>query len=78
MLGAIFKFFFIGILAIAGVGLALGLVGVLFGIAMGLAVLALKLGVVAAIGYGAYRLFRAVAGPKTPQISAEDRKWLES
>ncbi len=78
MLGSIIRFFLIGLLAIAGAGLALGLVGMLFGLAIGLAVLAIKVGVIAAIGYGAYRLFRAVAGPKYKEISAEDRKWLES
>jgi hypothetical protein len=73
MIGKFFKFIGIGILAIIGLGIALSILGV----AIGLAVLAVKLGVIAAIGYGVYKL---VGGgkPKPPEISAEDRKWLNS
>ncbi len=79
MLGSIIKFFVIGLLAIAGLGIALGLLGAVFGVAVFLASLLLKVGVVALIGYGAVKLFRAVTGRgKEKQISAEDRKWLES
>ncbi len=79
MLGSIIKFFVIGLLAIAGLGIALGLLGAVFGFAVFLASVLLKVGVVAAIGYGAVKLFQAVTGRgKEKQISAEDRKWLES
>ncbi len=79
MLGSIIKFFVIGLLAIAGLGIALGVIGAVFGVAVFLASLLLKVGVVAAIGYGAVKLFQAVTGRgKEKQISAEDRKWLES
>ena len=73
MIGNLFKFIVIGILAIIGIGVGLTLLG----IALGLAVLAIKIGVIALVGYGVYRL---VGGgkPKPPQISAEDKKWLES
>ncbi len=79
MLGSIIKFFVIGLLAIAGLGIALGLLGAVFGFAVFMVSLLLKVGVVAAIGYGAVKLFQAVTGRgKEKQISAEDRKWLES
>ncbi len=79
MLGSIIKFFVIGLLAIAGLGIALGLLGAVFGVAVFLAGLLLKVGVIAALGYGAYHVFRAVTGKgRTKEISAEDRKWLES
>ncbi len=79
MFGSILKFFLIGLLAIAGLGIALGVLGAVFGVAVALAALVLKVAVIGAIGYGAVALFRAVTGRgKEKQISAEDRKWLES
>lgn len=72
----ILKFLLMGILSIAVLGVALGLVGVVLGLAIGIAVLALKIGIVAAIGYGVFRLIRGRRPEK--QISAADRKWLES
>ncbi len=79
MFGAILKFFLIGLLAIVGLGLALGIVGAVFGVAVALAALALKVAVIGLIGYGAVKVFQAVTGRgKEKAISAEDRKWLES
>jgi len=78
MLGSILKFFLIGLLALAGVGIALGVLGAVFGVAVFLTALLLKVGVIAAVGYGAFYVFRAVTGKKPKEISAEDRKWLES
>lgn len=75
MLG-ILKFLLMGVLAIAALGLGLGLLGIVLGLAVGLAVLAVKVGVVALIGYGVWRLVRGRHPEK--QISAADRKWLES
>jgi Na+-transporting methylmalonyl-CoA/oxaloacetate decarboxylase gamma subunit len=68
-----FKFLVIGFLGLIGLGLAFTVLG----IAVGLAMLAVKIGVIAAIGYGVYRLLGG-GKPKPPEISAEDRKWLES
>lgn len=70
MIGKIFKFLVIGVLAFIGVSVALSLIGLAVA-------LAIKVGVIALIGFGVYKL---VGGgkPKTPEISAEDRKWLES
>jgi hypothetical protein len=73
MIGKFFKFVFIGILAIIGIGIGLSILG----IALGLAVLAIKVGVVAAIGYGVYKMIGG-GKPKPPEISAEDKKWLNS
>lgn len=81
MFGAILKFFVIGLLAIVGLGLALGILGAVFGVAVALAALALKVAVIGAIGYGAVKVFQAITGrgrQKVDAISAEDRKWLES
>ncbi len=80
MFGAILKFFLIGMLAIVGIGIALGVIGAVFGVAVALAALALKVAVIGLIGYGAVKVFQAVTGRghKEKQISAEDRKWLES
>ena len=53
--------------------------GFMLSLAFGLAVLALKIGVVVAIGYGVVKL---VGGGRKksaePQISEADRRWLES
>jgi hypothetical protein len=67
-----------GIMGIAGlIAIGLGLAAV--GIAFGLAVLALKIGIVVAIGYGVVKLIGGGSRkPKTPEISEADRKWLES
>ncbi len=75
MLGAIIKFFVIGLLAIA----ALGIAAALFGVAIAAVALLFKVAVIGLIGYGAYHVFRALTGKSRPkEISAEDRKWLES
>ena len=74
MIGKVLKYLFIGILACMGIGIGLAVLGV----ALGLAMLALKIGVVVAIGYGVVKLIGGNSKPKTPEISAEDRKWLES
>lgn len=75
MLGAILKFLAIGVIGIIAIGVLLTVLGM----AVGLAVLAIKVGVVVAIGYGAVKLFQAVTGKGKPkEISAADRKWLES
>ena len=70
MIGNIFKFLVIGFLALIGIGVAFSLIGIAIA-------LAVKLAVVGVIGFGIYKL---VGGgkPKPPEISAEDRKWLNS
>jgi len=70
MIGKVFKYLVIGCLAFIGISVAFSLIGLAIA-------LAIKVAVIAAIGYGVYRL---VGGgkPKPPEISAEDRKWLES
>ena len=75
MLGSILRFFLLGLVGIIALGVLLGVLGIV----AGLAILALKVGVVVAIGYGAVKLFQAVTGKKPPkELSAADKKWLDS
>lgn len=71
MIGQIFKFIIVGFLALIGIGIAFSLIG--FAIA-----LAVKIGVLALIGFGIYKVIGIGKRPKEPQISEADRKWLES
>jgi len=73
MIGKFFKYVMIGIIGLIAIGVGLWAIG----IAIGLAVLAIKIGVVVAIGYGVVRLLGG-GKKKSPQISESDRKWLES
>jgi hypothetical protein len=70
MIGKIFKFLAIGVLALIGIGVAFTLIGIAIA-------LAIKVAVIGLVGFGIYKL---VGGgkPKPPEISAEDRKWLNS
>jgi hypothetical protein len=75
MIGKILKFFVMGIAGLIAIGLGLAALGLAFG----LAVLAIKIGVVVAIGYGVVKLVGGgKSKPKEPQISEADRRWLES
>ncbi|MGQ0815508.1 MAG: hypothetical protein ACT4O1_13805 [Gemmatimonadota bacterium] len=74
MIGTIFKYIVIGVLAVVGVGIALSLLGIAFGLAM----LAIKVGVVVLIGYGVVKLLGGGKKAKQPEISEADRRWLES
>lgn len=71
MISKIFKIIVVGFLAIIGIGVAFSLIG--FAIA-----LAVKIGVLALIGFGIYKVVGGGKTPKEPQISDADRKWLES
>ena len=73
MIGTIFKYAVIGILALIGIGIAFSLVSFAL-------VLAIKVGIVAAIGYGVYKLVGGGRNKqlKQPEISEADRRWLES
>lgn len=74
MIGKLFKYAVMGVAAIIAISLGLWAVGV----AIGLAMLAIKIGVVVLIGYGVVKLIGGSRGSKTPEISEADRKWLES
>ena len=74
MIMKIVKYGVMGIAALIAIGLGLAAVGIAFG----LAVLALKIGVVVAIGYGVAKLIGVGGKAKKPEISEADRKWLES
>lgn len=62
---------------IAGL-IAIGIGFAVLGLALGLATLAIKIGVVALIGYGVVKLLGGIGRKKEPQLSDADRKWLES
>jgi hypothetical protein len=74
MIMKIVKYGIMGIAALIAISLGLAAVGIAFGLAM----LALKIGVVVAIGYGVVKLIGGSKKPKAPEISEADRKWLES
>lgn len=71
MIGKLFKFIVVGFLALLGIGIAFSLIGIVVGLAVKVAILAL-------IGVGVYKLLSGGGKPPDRQISAEDRKWLES
>lgn len=73
MIGKFFRYLVIGVAGLIAISLGLWAVG----LAIGLAVLAIKVGVVVLIGYGVVKLL-GVGKSKTPEISDADRKWLES
>lgn len=74
MIGTFFKYLVLGVVGIVAISLGLWAVG----IAIGLALLAIKIGVVVLIGYGVVKLLGGGKKKHEPQISAEDKKWLES
>lgn len=74
MILKLMKYAVMGIVGLIAIGIGLAAVGIAFG----LAVLALKIGVVVAIGYGVVKLIGGRSKPKVPEISEADRKWLES
>lgn len=74
MIGKILKYFVMGIAALIVISFGLWALG----LAIGLALLAIKVGVVVLVGYGIVKLVGGKKKPKQPEISAEDRKWLES
>lgn len=75
MFGSVLTFLLVGLVALVALGVGLAVVGALLGIAIGLAsFLLFKVAPVVLIGYVVVRLLR----PRRKQISAEDRKWLES
>lgn len=73
MIGKFFRFLVIGIAGLVAISLGLWAVG----LAIGLAVLAIKVGVVVLIGYGVVKLLGG-GKKKAAEISEADRKWLES
>ena len=57
--------------ALIGIGIAFTVIGAALA-------LAFKVAVVAALGFGVYKLLGGGKKPRTPEISEADRKWLES
>jgi hypothetical protein len=76
MLSSLLTFLLVGLVALVVVGVALSVVGAVFGLALGVAgFLLFKVAPVVLIGYVVIRL---LGGGKRKRISAEDRRWLES
>jgi uncharacterized membrane protein len=75
MLTSLLTFFVIGLVAIVALGIVLSIIGAIFGLAFGLAgVLLFKVAPIVLVGYMVVRFM----APKRKQLSAEDRRWLES
>lgn len=75
MLASLLTFLLVGLVGLVVIGVALAVIGVVFSVTLGLAAFLLfKVAPIMLIGYVIVRLLR----PKQRQISAEDRKWLES
>lgn len=72
MLSTLLTFLIVGIVAVAVLGVVLSVVGLALGLA---AVLLFKVLPLVLIGYVVMRL---LAPRKHKELSAEDRKWLES
>lgn len=71
MLSTLLTFFIVGIVAVLVLGVALSAIGLMLGLA---GFLLFKVLPLVAIGYVVVRLL----APRQKQLSAEDRKWLES
>ncbi len=75
MLTSLLTLFVVGLVALVVVGVALSVIGAIFGLAFGLAgFLLFKVAPVLLVGYVVVRLL----APKRKQLSEADRRWLES
>ncbi|HEY0670809.1 MAG TPA: hypothetical protein VGD27_01020 [Longimicrobiales bacterium] len=70
----LFKYLVLGIAGLIAIGIGMAVLG----LAVGLATIAIKIGVVVLVGYGVVRLLGGGKKKSGPQISEADRKWLES
>ena len=72
MISTLLTFLVVGVVAVAVLGVVLSVVGMVFGLA---GLLLFKVLPLVAVGYVVMRLL----APRRPkELSAEDRKWLES
>ena len=72
---SILTFLLVGFVAVMVLGVALSVIGAVFGLAIGIAgFLLFKVAPLVLIGYLLVRFL----GPKRKQLSESDRKWLES
>lgn len=75
MLSSLLTFFVVGLIALVGITVVLALVGVVFGLALGLAkFLLFTVAPIALLGYVALRFFT----PRQRRLTKADRDWLES
>lgn len=75
MLSSLLTFLFVGFVVLIVAGVALSVVGAVFGLAIGLAgFLLFKVAPIVLVGYLVVRLL----SPKRKRLSADDQRWLES
>lgn len=75
MLSSLLTFLFVGFVVLIVAGVALSVVGAVFGLAFGLAgFLLFKVAPIVLVGYLVVRLL----SPKRKRLSADDQRWLES
>ena len=75
MLTSLLTFFAVGLIAIIALGVVLSIIGAIFGLAFGVAgFLLFKVAPIVLVGY----LVMRFVAPKRRELSAEDRRWLES
>lgn len=75
MLSSLLTFVIVGLVAVIGISIVLALIGVVFGLALGLAkFLLFTVAPIALIGYVMIRFF----APRNRRLTKADRDWLES
>lgn len=75
MLSSLLTFVIVGLVAVIGISIVLALIGVVFGLALGLAkFLLFTVAPIALIGYVVMRFL----GHRNRRLSKADREWLES
>lgn len=75
MLSSLLTFLFVGFVVLIVAGVALSVVGAVFGLAVGLAgFLLFKVAPIVLVGYLVVRLL----SPRRKRLSTEDQRWLES
>lgn len=75
MFSSLLTFVIVGVIAVVGISIVLALLGVVFGLALGLAkFLLFTVAPLALIGYVVMRFL----APRNRRLSKVDREWLES
>ncbi|MFP4622608.1 MAG: hypothetical protein ACOCVZ_06275 [Gemmatimonadota bacterium] len=75
MLSTLLTLFLVGLVALVGISVALALVGVVFGLALGVAkFLLFTVGPILLVGYVVMRLL----APKNRRLTRGEQEWLES
>lgn len=75
MISTILTYLIVGLIAVVGISIALAIVGMVFGLALGLAkFLLFTVGPILLIGYVVVRLL----APRSKRLSSAERDWLEN